>query len=116
VTDKEYDLMRYRGSIRSMHRLMRLNAPPVIKAHWFVKVLLPRMIKVLGIVPEVGEQMADMISRGLALYSGTCVICKRVPAVYGDDCCAKCQAECDQLLAEMDEGEDTEDKEPHGVD
>lgn len=96
------EAQRFRSAIRRLHRLIRLKAPPVIKAHYLIKVLVPYMIENMNIVEESSTQLASLLSRGMAFHVGYCTVCLKAPATTEYHLCPKCQAECDQLEAEVD--------------
>ncbi len=93
-------------SLAHMRQLaIAADIPASIKAHYLVAVLLPRLAAEIG-VANVSAELANLMTRGLALHTGVCVICHQRSAADRDDCCPRCQAEVDQMAAEMDAFDD----------
>lgn len=91
-----------------MRRLIAMDAPACLKAHYFVQVLIPRMAAEIGL-SDVAREVGDALARGFAFKSGTCVMCRRSPSAPPDDVCLKCQAECDQFAAMIEAIDDDQD-------
>jgi hypothetical protein len=89
----------WRETCEYMDKLIRANMPPLLKAHYLLRVLLPRLIAQIGI-KECGEIMGGMFADGLCASTGTCSVCKKVKADGDDGLCCKCRAEIDQVCAE----------------
>ena len=104
----DFEKQRLKESMDRIERLFGLGAPRVIIAHYLVNVMIPRLVKVLGIVPEFSEQLVGFASSKLAAHSGVCTICRRCAAVFGDTVCAKCAAELDEFFPEEDEDDEEE--------
>lgn len=89
-------------TLAALARLVEEDAPPVLKAHYVVCVLLPRLARLVG-TPEVAAELGRMAAKGLAAWAGTCQSCFRADAARGEDLCPACGAAFDQFCAEMDE-------------
>jgi hypothetical protein len=98
--------MNWRETCAYFEKLVKLDAPPTIKAHCLVRLILPRLAAEIGI-EAVSLEMARAFADGLCVASATCVVCKKVQADRGadgrndDGLCCKCRADLDQLCAEV---------------
>ena len=90
---------------KQMDEMIRLDAPAVIKAHYVVNVLIPRLAKLVG-VKDFSHELSRFLCRGVAQYTGICVQCLKDQAVRGEDFCPRCLAEYDQFEASL-EGDGT---------
>lgn len=79
-------------------KLMELDAPDFLKAHFLISVIVPNMMKAVG-VKDCANELARMMLRSLSLQCGVCTICNKAEMVIGDEVCAKCLAELDQVAA-----------------
>lgn len=101
LPERTAPMSRLTESMEMMDKfLSRNDYPAVIKAHYLISVLLPRLMAEVGI-KECTAEMTRHMAKGLAAYSGYCTICCKVPAVV-EDLCGVCKREFNELCAEMD--------------
>lgn len=62
-------LAEWERTLRLADRMARSDAPPVLRAHYVVNVLLPRLMALVG-PAEVAEQLARLFARGLCSWVG----------------------------------------------
>lgn len=95
-------MMNWRETCAHMEKLIAINAPPMLKAHCLVRLVLPKLIAQIG-VTEVSSELARLLADGLCAQTGTCSLCRKAPSDGGDGndgMCCKCRAEIDQFAAE----------------
>lgn len=100
----EYELKKWEWAVGYMRKLIELKAPPIIKAHALIHIMLPRMIREMNIVEEAGTEIAGLVASGLAFKSCMCSCCRKVKLTLDDrlDTCPKCTSEIDQLGVELE--------------
>ncbi len=91
--------MTWTETCEHMNKLVASNAPPILKAHWLVHVLIPKLAAQIGI-KEMSQELAQCLCRGLCDKSVTCHICCKRPMDGDDDLCCTCRVEMDQFVAE----------------
>lgn len=96
--------------VNHMRSLVSMKAPPCIKAHYLVRILLPRVAVEIG-VKEVAEELSGVHAEYLCDYSGTCRCCKMSTATTspGEHHCAKCLKEFEALERQMSIEDHAED-------
>ena len=113
-TDHDHDREKFDHFVKHFYRLIDLKAPDTIKAHALVRVLFPRMMKMIG-HEDCARELAALICEGLDDRMGVCTACHKDFAL-GDGLCVKCQAETDQWAAEMRLTDDGEDEDLNDLD
>lgn len=79
-----------------IQQLIKHDSPAFIKAHYAVNVLIPKLAKIIG-VKEFGFELSKTMARGMALYTGVCVMCQKADSVRGEEYCPRCIADLDQF-------------------
>lgn len=97
ANDTEYQRRRWNQVVRQMNKLVNSNAPSSLLAGHLVTVIIPRLVSILGVQKDFAGLLAQMLSRQICAYTGHCMLCQKVDAVPGEECCSKCIAEIDQL-------------------
>lgn len=93
------DKQKWAETCAHMNKLIATDAPAMLKAHWLVHVMLPRLVVQIG-TKEVGAELARAMTKGLCGQSGTCDMCCKQPSDGDDGLCCRCRAEVDQFAAE----------------
>jgi len=94
------EITQLEHAMKQFRKLVKLDAPPVIKAHYLTNILIPRVVIACNIVDEFAGSLGDILARGLGSHCGMCQICRKV-RVFPNDICPKCSAQMDQVEAEM---------------
>lgn len=97
---------RLEWAIHNLRRLTELDAPATIKAHALIQVLLPKLVRIVG-VDECMQELVTVLAKGWALEFGMCVLCRKNRPMGGSgvdaDICPRCSAEQDQFEAQMED-------------
>ncbi len=108
MNDQEHKvlIMEWRKSVLRMDRMIASDAPNTIKAHFLVRILLPRLVRFVGI-SEYTEQLAAMQTEMLVGYLGLCVICKKESVDHSSVgmgyTCTECGRMCEQYAQNIDD-------------
>lgn len=80
-----------------LDQLYHGDHPPVIKAHYLVRVLLPRIARKIG-ARAVAEEFGKATAEKMLEVCGVCALCAEATRPPDDDCCAACVEEIDRLI------------------
>lgn len=100
-SEKQRMARKWAWGKKHVDRLVELDAPKVIIAHALVGVIMPSLIRGLGIVDETAAELQNLIAQNLAIKSGLCYMCRKKPVINDDNLCGGCTSEVDQFCAEF---------------
>ncbi len=99
MTRDEYDARRM---ARRVVDFQKWDAPDGVKAHFVVRVLMPKMARWCG-VKDFAAHLSALLTEGMALWTGVCPACLTAKAdSVEDNLCAVCRSKQDQFEAECD--------------
>ncbi len=100
-------LLDWERTTAHMAKLIESEMPDGVKAHYVVRVLLPRLAVLCG-TTHFTKELAAMLADGLSLQTGRCRYCHAAESIGGEehhDVCAACLAKFDQFAAEVEADE-----------
>ncbi len=95
-------MTEWRKTVLRMDRMVSNNTPGTIRAHFMVRVLIPRLARICG-VDEFTEQLGTFIAEHLSGHIGLCRCCHKIESVKGDSYCQSCLDELKEYNDMMDE-------------
>lgn len=87
-------------SFEHMQHLLARDIPPVLLAHYLMRVLVPRIAMQIGF-DDCIKELQGMFSYHMAEAFGVCTCCLKTKATTDDGHCQKCDDELVQFEASI---------------